>query len=97
MLHKVLGLPLSNLSHDAALGRPLASIPIWGNEHDESAAQLRAIIAGTSVLSFELHAEEGGGAEAVSDEAADDVLGMLDGHDERVASRIANEIKRGPF
>lgn len=88
VLHSVLGLSLSETIRRANVGEQLAHIFIWGNDHDESAAQLRAILdAAPDALVFEVITPTGDGTESADRESAESILGLLEVHDARAAAR----------
>ena len=82
VLHQVLGTSISEVRRAAAAGEPVATIPIWGNDHEDCAASLRAIIATSGVFAFQLVAIGRGGVEVVSNETSQDILDRLTFYDE---------------
>ena len=96
VLHSVLGLSLGETIRRAKVGEPLVPISIWGNEHDASAAQLRAILhAAPDAFVFEVITQSGDGAEtAFEREPSERILGLLEAHEEHAAILEAYDARR---
>lgn len=90
IVHRVLGEPLGRVRSSVVRGAPFAAVPIYQNDHDERAEQLRQLITAFAaaqlvVRYFELmpgDSPDDPDVRALAELTGEEVMNVLDRHEE---------------